>query len=144
MFQLPVSKSIEHLRRVFTRKIRLLFIDDHLPVLDILKDGFFTSPLLACDAVSSIEAANRALHEAKPYHGVVLDLSIESKNDGLTLLANQPYFYYCIAFSGAQSMEDATVAIQEGCIGAYDKHSVINRNPHKFIFEITLVQNKFR
>jgi len=129
------NPSIKYLRDTFAGAIRLLYIEDLAALMDIVCDGMFVSPLCRCKTAFTLEEADRMLQGPKPFHCLILDLSLESHNDGLKLLVHKPYYYYCVALSGAQSMEDAAEAMKEGCHGVYDKRTVFTKNPHKFIIE---------
>jgi hypothetical protein len=129
------DSSLHQIRRIFTKHINILCIEDNPQICSILCD-FFRSPILNKKSVHTFDSARSAILSKTYYHFWILDLTLKRPNDGMDLLKLKQGFPFCIVVSGAKSMSTATDAIKAGAYGAYDKNEIFLSNPHNFIREV--------
>ena len=111
----------ENILNIFNKKINLLIIDDEPLILD-LTTNLFSSPLFNITTGSTLQEALIKIDAAEsPWHCWILDINIERKEDGLTILEKYPKFPFAIMLSGLRSMTIASKAMQYGAIKVYDK-----------------------
>jgi hypothetical protein len=126
----PLNK----IRRLFSKRIDFLCIEDNPHISFLLCDEYFRSSMLNKKSVHTFNQAKQAILSKVHFHCWILDLTLDRPNDGLELLELKPNFPYCIVVSGAQSMDSASQAMTRGAFWAYDKRNITS-DPNIFIFK---------
>jgi hypothetical protein len=130
------NNSEKQLRGIFSGKINLLFVEDNPQICKLMTEDFFCSPIFYKKSVYTVSAAKKAIAGPAPFHCWILDLTLERHNDGLDLLKAKHFLPCCIVASGAESMNDASLALKAGAYSVYDKKEIFMKTPIGFIDEI--------
>jgi len=82
--------SFGKIRHAFSGRVNLLCIEDNPIICDIICTDIFRSPLLKVKSVPTLASAKQAIARKVLYHCWILDLTLESKNDGIPFMSNNP------------------------------------------------------
>ncbi len=131
------NPSIKSFQKIFSGAIHLLCIEDRKDLCSILCENIFASPLISAKSVHSFDEAKSAISSSRHHHIWLLDLTLDKHNDGIELLYMKNNFPYCIVLTGSCSVADATLSMQAGAYGCYDKTNLFTKTINIFLQNVS-------